>query len=152
MGYQLDQSRTTTSLVFLMISSDDHLTGKAGITPTVTISKNGGAFAAPSGVVSEIGNGWYKLVPAAADTNTVGPLILHATGSGADPTDDAFEVVSLVDGKTVQEAFQICAAVLAGKILTAGQPTEIFYGLDGASPRVSVAVDQAGNRSLVTYS
>lgn len=76
-----------------MLSSTDHLTGATGANPTVTIRKPGGAFASPAGAVSEIGNGWYEVAANATDNNTLGPLLLHATGTGADPCDDCFQVV-----------------------------------------------------------
>lgn len=91
----LKQSSTAQPLVFLMVDSSDHISAKTGLSPTVTISKNGGSFASPSGAVTEIGSGWYKVAGNATDTNTLGPLILHATATGADPTDVEFEVVSL---------------------------------------------------------
>lgn len=88
------QSTTTYPIPFLMVDSADHITGKTGLTPTVTISKNGGAFGAPSGAVTEIGSGWYALAGNATDRNTLGELLLHATAAGADPVDDRYEVVS----------------------------------------------------------
>jgi hypothetical protein len=93
MGYLLQKSSTARPLLFLLISSTDHLTGLTGATPTVTISKSGAAFASPSGTVSEIANGWYEVAGNATDTNTTGPLLLHATATGSDPLDDRFEVV-----------------------------------------------------------
>ena len=77
-----------------MVDSSDHITGKTGLTPTVTISKNGAAFGSPSGAVSEIGSGLYKVAGNATDSNTLGSLILHATATGADPVDVEFEVVA----------------------------------------------------------
>lgn len=94
MGYPVKQSQTAQPLLFLMVDSSDHVSAKTGLSPTVTISKNGGAFASPSGAVTEIGSGWYKVAGNATDTNTLGPLLLHATGSGADPTDDRYDVVA----------------------------------------------------------
>lgn len=89
---------TEVPLVFLMISSADHISPITGLTPTVTISKNGDAFASPAGTVSEIGNGWYQVEPDVADTDTLGPVILHATAGGADPTDAVYNIVdALVD-------------------------------------------------------
>ncbi len=85
---------STTPIPFLMVDSVDHVSGKTGLSLTVTISKSGGAFAAPAGPVTAIGNGWYKLTPTAADTNSVGALILHATAAGADPCDILYEVVN----------------------------------------------------------
>lgn len=52
------------------------LTG-TGLTPTLTISKNGAAFGAAAGVVSELSSGWYAVALTAADTNTLGDLAYH---------------------------------------------------------------------------
>lgn len=84
---ELKLNATDKAIPFLMVSSTDHITGKTGLTPTVTLSKNGGAFGAAAGTVAEIANGWYKLTPSSADTNTAGSLVLHATGTGADDSD-----------------------------------------------------------------
>ena len=94
-GYEVTQSSTAYPLVFLMIQSSDHLSNATGLTPTVTISKNGGAFASPSGAVSEIGNGWYKVAGNATDTATLGPILLNATSAGADTTSMIFPVVAV---------------------------------------------------------
>lgn len=84
---------TSYPIVFLMVDSADHVSGKAGLTVTVTISKNGGAFGAASGAVSELSNGWYSLAANATDRNTLGDLALHCSATGADPTDLLFSVV-----------------------------------------------------------
>lgn len=89
----LKQSSTEQPLTFLMVQSSDHITGATGLTVTVTLSKNGGSYASPSGAVTEVGNGQYKVAPNATDTNTLGPLWLHATGTGADPSDIYFDVI-----------------------------------------------------------
>lgn len=88
------QSDTTKPIEFLMIDSADHISGKTGLTVTVTLSKNGGAFGAAAGTVAEISAGWYKLTPTSADTGTLGGLQLHATAIGADPTDKDCLVVA----------------------------------------------------------
>lgn len=90
----IQQSTSTVNLMFLMLDSADHVSGKTGLSPTVTLSKNGGSFASPSGAVTEVGNGWYKVAGNTTDSNTLGPLKLHATASGADPNDTAFFVVA----------------------------------------------------------
>jgi len=94
MGYPIQQSTTAQPLTFLMVLASDHVTGATGLSPTVTISKNGGAFASPSVSPTEIGNGWYKLAGNATDNNTLGPLLLHATAATADPVDVTFTVVA----------------------------------------------------------
>ena len=87
MSYAIKQSSTQSVLMFLMIQSSDHITGLTGATPTVVLSKNGAAFASPAGAVTEVGNGWYKVAGNSTDTNTLGPLALHATAASADPSD-----------------------------------------------------------------
>ncbi len=87
MTYDILQSSTQSALLFLMVQSSDHITALTGASPTVTISKNGASFASPSGAVTEIGSGWYKVAGNATDTATLGPLALHATAASGDPTD-----------------------------------------------------------------
>lgn len=94
MGYLLQQSSTARPLLFLMIDSSDHISGKTGLSPTVTISKNGAAFGSPAGAVTELSGGWYKVAGNATDNGTTGPLLLHATATGADPCDEMYEVVA----------------------------------------------------------
>jgi hypothetical protein len=84
--------------MFLLVSSTDHIAGVTGLTPTVKLSKAGGTGASPSGAITEVDStnfpGLYKVAGNATDTNTLGSLILHATGTGADPVDVEFEVVA----------------------------------------------------------
>lgn len=123
MPYQVKQSTTAYPLVFLMIDSTDHISAKTGLSPTVTLSKAGGSFASPSGAVSEIANGWYKVAGNATDTGTLGPLILHASATGADATDMIFEVVAFDPQDTVRlglTALPNVASGSAGAIPTTG--------------------------------
>ena len=93
-GGKRKQSDATYALFFMMIDSSDHITGKTGLTPTVTLSKAGASYAAPSGAVTEIANGLYKVAGNATDSNTLGPLFVHATATGADPIDIQYEIVN----------------------------------------------------------
>ena len=93
MGYQISQDNTTEPLLFLLVRASDHITPLTGASPTVVVSKNGGAFASPLGAISEVGNGWYAVAAHASDASTLGPLTLHATATSADPTDDQYSVV-----------------------------------------------------------
>lgn len=56
-----------------------------------------------------------------------------------------------IDGKTLQQTLRILAAILAGKVCGAGSGVETFKGLDGATDRVQVTTDAAGNRTAVIY-
>ena len=91
---QRKQSSTSYPILFFMADSSDHVTGKTGLSPTVTLSKNGGAFGAAAGAVSEVANGWYALAGNATDRDTLGELALHAAAAGADPADRYCEIVS----------------------------------------------------------
>lgn len=126
MSYQIKNGSTDYPLVFMMVDSTDHVTGKTALSPTVTISKAGAAFASPAGAVTEIGSGWYKVAGNATDSGTLGPLILHATATGADPTDTLYEVVAYDPQDTVRlglTAMPNVASGSAGAIITSGTGT-----------------------------
>lgn len=126
MSYQIKQSTTAYPLVFLMVDSTDHVTGKTGLTPTVTIRKVGGSFASPAGAVTEIANGWYQVAGNATDSATLGPLLLHATGTAADPVDMLYEVVAYDPQDTIRlglTALPNVASGSAGALVTAGTGT-----------------------------
>jgi hypothetical protein len=91
---QRQVSSLSYPMTFFMYDSLDHINGKTGLTPTVALSKNGGAFGPSAGAVSEIGNGWYALAPNTTDRDTLGDLLLHATAVGADPFDGRYEIVT----------------------------------------------------------
>lgn len=123
MSYQIKVATTAYPLVFFMTASTDHITGKTGASPTVTLSKNGAAFGAAAGAITEIANGWYKVAPNATDQGTLGPLLLHATATGADATDTMYEIVA----HDVQDAVRLgltslpnAAAEAAGGLFTRG--------------------------------
>ncbi len=96
---EVKQSTTRNVMVF-MTDSADHITGKTGLTLTITASKDGGAFASISPTVTERGNGWYNIALTAADTDTLGDLCLHVTGTGADPADLKLHVVANLEADT----------------------------------------------------
>lgn len=128
-------------LTFQMIDSSDHIANKTGLSPTVTISKAGGSFATPSGAVTEVANGVYKVAGNATDSNTDGEIWLHATGSGADPFDKVVAVVvdydpratpptvqNVVDGVLNEAASGHTTAGTTGKKIGA-LPDTAFTGL-----------------------
>lgn len=96
----LKQSTARTIMVF-MTDATDRVTGKTGLTLTVTASKNGAAFASVSPAQNERGNGWYSLDLTTSHTDTLGDLAIHVTGSGADPTDLLAQVVADLPGASV---------------------------------------------------
>jgi len=88
----LKQSTARNLMVFLTDSSD-HVTGKTGATLTITLSKNGAAFASITPTVTERGDGWYSLALTSGNTDTLGDFVLHVTAAGADPIDLREEVL-----------------------------------------------------------
>lgn len=92
---------TAYDVMVFMVDAADHVSGKTGLTLTITASKAGAAFASISPTVTERGNGWYSLALTTSHTDTLGDFALHITGSGADPTDLALQVRANVLGDTL---------------------------------------------------
>lgn len=182
MSIKIKQSSTSRALVFLMVDDADHITGKTGLTPTVTIRKEGGSFASPAGSVTEIANGWYQVAGNADDTDTLGSLLLHASATGADPVDDRYEVVAydplatsmglnLAKGTNLTGLNDIAAtAIVSGGAITtsSGKVSTVVtveqltnnndktgYSLASAPPSASdiaTEVWSAGTRTLTAFS
>jgi len=94
------QSDTGYGLYFMLIASSDHisgLTGKSG-SVVVALSKNGAGGGVPAGAISEIDAtnfpGLYKVAGNATDSNTLGPLFLHAKDAASDPYDSKYDIVN----------------------------------------------------------
>lgn len=97
----LKQSTARNVMVF-MTDLTDPTAGLEGLTLAVTISKDGGAFAAMSGgAATDRGDGWYSVPLDATDTDTLGDLAMHITASGANPTDVLMDVVTLFEHENV---------------------------------------------------
>lgn len=94
MGYALKQSQTAQPLVFRLFETGTNTPATSAASISVTISKNGGSFNAPVGAVSEIGNGYYQVAGNATDSSTLGPLLLHASATDCDETQEEFIVVA----------------------------------------------------------
>lgn len=118
MNFARKQSTTDYPIIFWMADSTDHVTGKTGLTPTVTISKNGGAFGAASGAVSEIANGWYSLAGNATDRNTLGSLAINAAATGADDADLLCQIVSYDPFADIAAILTDTGTTLDGKLNT----------------------------------
>src|SRR5574343_507575 len=112
---EVKQSTNRNVMVF-MTDSSDHVSGKTGLTLTITASKDGAAFASISPTVTERGNGWYNVALTTSHTDTLGDLALHVTSAGADATDKLLVVVTELSG--------VVASILAGAITAAAIATE----------------------------
>jgi len=80
---------------FFMVQSADHITAITGAAPSITLSKNGGAFGAAGGSVAEISGGWYKVSLTTTDTNTLGDLSYVISGTAADPVAFCDQVIAI---------------------------------------------------------
>jgi hypothetical protein len=87
---------TAYPVPFFVTSTADHITGKTGLTPVITISKNGTtALSAASGAITEIGSGWYAWAGSSADRNTLGALVAHVSSSANDPADFSIDILAI---------------------------------------------------------
>ena len=97
-AYVVKQSSIERPLMFKLFqasSSTPYTSGSPSYAlPTVLLSKNGAAFAAPAGAVTIIGDGWFQVAANATDDNTLGVLTLYATAPSADESDTLFEVAA----------------------------------------------------------
>jgi hypothetical protein len=99
----LKQSTARNKMIF-MVDETDHVTGLAGLTLTITASKDGAAFASISPTVTDRGNGWYNIALTSSHTDTLGDLALHVTSTGADPLDLQYDVVKYLNGDELTTA------------------------------------------------
>lgn len=86
-----------------LVDSASRPTGKTGASPSVQVSKDGGAFGAIAGSVTEIGSGFYKVTLAAADLDARS-VAIKATASGADPWNDIFLTDTVLVSETGGES------------------------------------------------
>lgn len=109
---------TAANIMLFVADSADHVTGKTGLTLTVTASKNGAAFGSISPTVTERGNGWYNVALTSAETDTLGDLVVRATGSGADPSERLVAVVANVEADTYSRIGAPAGASISADIQT----------------------------------
>jgi hypothetical protein len=123
-GERIPQSVTIRRTLKAYLSSD-HVSKATGVTIAITISKNGGAFANPSGGATnatEIANGWYYVDLTTTDTNTLGPLIVRGTSATIDDAEpDPYDVVDANSGGL--GALPTVATGNAGAVITSGTGT-----------------------------
>jgi len=69
---------------FYLLDSSDHVSGKTGVSPSVSFSLNTGSWTGTGGGTTELGGGWYYWTPSAGDIPAPGHVVAKATGTGAD--------------------------------------------------------------------
>lgn len=84
---------TTKNLMVFMTDVLDHVTGKTGLTLSISASKDGSSFSTITPTVTERGYGWYNIALTSSHLDTIGDLVLHITSTGADPTDLILQVI-----------------------------------------------------------
>lgn len=111
------KQNTARNLMVFLVSSTDHVTGQPGLTLSISISKDGGAFASISPTVTDRGNGWYNVALVAGNTDTLGDLALHISGgSTADPCDLKIPVELDRTGATVASVTGNVAGNVTGNV------------------------------------
>lgn len=86
---------TAHNIIFVLVSATDNQTEITGVSPSCSISKNGGAYESCDNTPVSIGNGTYALTLTAAETDTSGPLIVRSTYSGAATSRREYQVGGL---------------------------------------------------------
>jgi len=87
---------STPIITFVLVDDSGIEVPGLGTGFTVSLSKNGGAFATGSGTKAEIGSGWYKYTALAADTDTLGPLAFKISGTGTSQQNLLYHVVGAI--------------------------------------------------------
>ena len=109
------RQNTATNVMVLMTESADHVTGIDGLTLTIKLSKDGGAFTSVSPTVVGRGDGWYNIALTTLHTDTLGDLTLHIDGGiTADPTDvlmSVSDIFILVDELHQLEGLKLGSAM-----------------------------------------
>lgn len=107
----------------------------------------------PSNGLANISS-WSVAITGNITGNLSGSIGSLATQAKADVNAEVLDVLNvdtLIDGKTIAQAVIYVGAICAGRISGAGTGTEVFKGLDESTTRVTVSVDDDGNRTDVTY-
>lgn len=105
--------------------SSDHVSNATGKTIAITISKNGGAYANPSGGATnatEIANGSYYVGLTTTDTNTLGPLFIRGSVATVDDVILIVNVVKATNGGLT--ALPDTAVTTNASLLTSGTGTD----------------------------
>lgn len=154
------QSTTAHAIPFLLVLSTDSKTGATGKTPTLTLRKPGGSFAAAAGAVTEIAHGWYEWAGHATDRNTAGPNLVHVTAADCDAVDfvmlvsplDVFGANLGLANLDAAVSSRLSAAAAANGdqyVSTAGNDSNDGYARATAKLTISAAIAAAGNGGTV---
>jgi hypothetical protein len=143
----LKQSTQRNVQLKLFLSSDSKspATGRGGASSTVTISKDGGAFAAATNQLAEISGGWYNLTLSAADTNTLGGLIVRVVSAGCDDAERVLQIVAFDPADAAALGLGNLNATITSRLAAAG------YTAPESAATIAAAVWGAGTRTLTSF-
>ena len=135
---------TASNVMVLMTASADHVTGIDGLTLTIELSKDGGAFVLISPTVTGRGDGWYNIALTTLHTDTLGDLVLHIDGGvTADPTD---VLMSVSDIRASIDALSQTIDDVSQAVTDLSNTTDaisiLITDLSQATDDVSVLVDE----------
>lgn len=99
MTMKLTQHEATT-VTFFLSSDADYTAPATGASPVVNISKNGGSFNPTIAGAVEVANGFYSIALNATELDTLGPLDLYITGTGAVSLPKQFTVAADIPART----------------------------------------------------
>jgi hypothetical protein len=111
--------------------ASDHVSPAIGKTVAVVISKNGGAFANPSGGATnatEVANGWYYVDLSTTDAGTAGPFIVRGTSGSCDDAEIVYTVANAHNGG-FDGVPNAAAGANAGLPVLSGSATTLAYTL-----------------------
>lgn len=85
-------------ICFVMVNAAGTEVPGLGAGYAMELSKAGAAFAAATGVQTEIGSGWYSYLATAAEADTVGPVAIRVNGAGCVQQNLEYVVYARLDG------------------------------------------------------
>lgn len=156
--------KSSTQKVYVkLVRDDDHITVRTGVTsPTLTLSKNGGAFAALSdGTWAELVGGIYTVQLNATDTDTVGPCVVRVVKNRCDDffahayVREATEATGPMDisagieaSVTLRQAIRVMLSALAGKTSIAAN-VAAFRNVGDTKDRITATMTGSQRTTMV---
>ena len=144
---------TTKVIPIFMADSSTPTAGKTGLTVSVRLAKNGAAFGAAAGTVTELEGGNYILTPSSGDTGTLGPLNVRATASGALDFNTVKQVVAFDPYAASNLGLtNLDAAISTRSVYAGGAVASVTGNVGGSVASVTAPVTVGTNNDKTGYS
>lgn len=153
---QSEATAAQRTWVFHLVKTADQA-DCTGVVPVMTISKAGGAFGAVdvTTAITELTNGWYKVVHALVDFDTVGCLGVHVAVATADSLDVCHQI-TVFDLNTATAnpaangitAGTIAASAIGSSEIADGALTASKFGSDALAAISAALETKVKNASL----